>query len=162
MLFARIREVVATGTSVIYITHRLAELRQIAHRVTVLRDGKLQGGGAGRGGDRRRSLAHDRRPGAGLDLSAQGDERRRGGQFSVRALSGQNFRDVSFDVGRGEIIGIAGVAGNGQTELMRALAGLQPLQGEVFLDGQSLSHPSCCTRPPSCRPTVMPKAWPAT
>jgi ribose transport system ATP-binding protein len=44
MLFERIRGVVRTGTSVIYITHRLAELRQIAHRVTVLRDGKVRGG----------------------------------------------------------------------------------------------------------------------
>ena len=43
MLFGRIREVVKTGTSVIYITHRLAELRQIAHRVTVLRDGRVRG-----------------------------------------------------------------------------------------------------------------------
>ena len=45
MLFERIRGVVKTGTSVIYITHRLAELRQIAHRVTVLRDGRVRGGG---------------------------------------------------------------------------------------------------------------------
>ena len=45
MLFARVRAVVKTGTSVIYITHRLAELRQIAQRVTVLRDGKVHGGG---------------------------------------------------------------------------------------------------------------------
>ena len=43
MLFDRIRAVVKTGTSVIYITHRLAELRQIAHRVTVLRDGRVRG-----------------------------------------------------------------------------------------------------------------------
>ena len=45
MLFERIRGVVKTGTSVIYITHRLAELRQIAQRVTVLRDGRVRGGG---------------------------------------------------------------------------------------------------------------------
>ena len=45
MLFERIRDVVKTGTSVIYITHRLAELRQIAQRVTVLRDGRVRGGG---------------------------------------------------------------------------------------------------------------------
>jgi len=45
MLFGHIREVVRTGTSVIYITHRLAELRQIAQRVTVLRDGRVQGVG---------------------------------------------------------------------------------------------------------------------
>src|SRR5258708_32800309 len=45
MLFGRIRGVVRTGTSVIYITHRLAELPRIAHRVTVLRDGRVRGRG---------------------------------------------------------------------------------------------------------------------
>jgi ribose transport system ATP-binding protein len=58
--------------------------------------------------------------------------------FAVTALSGKGFNDVSFDVARGEIIGIAGVAGNGQPELMRALAGLQHSQGSIILSGRSL------------------------
>ena len=53
--------------------------------------------------------------------------------FSVKSLSGGGFQDVSFDVARGEIVGVAGVEGNGQSQLMRALAGLQPCDGEIHL-----------------------------
>ncbi len=55
-------------------------------------------------------------------------------------LSGPKFKDVSFDVSPGQILGVAGVAGNGQSELMRALAGLQPSDGTVSLGGRSLTH----------------------
>lgn len=139
MLFARIRSVVAQGTSVIYITHRLAELRQIAHRVTVLRDGRLAGRAMVRdvsdddllGMIVGRSLASAFPPKC-ADASPEIN-------FTVEGLSGRKFRDVSFAVGRGKIIGIAGVEGNGQSGVMRALAGLEPWKGEVRLNGASLS-----------------------
>ena len=73
MLFGRIRGVVKTGTSVIYITHRLVELRQIAQRVTVLRDGRVAGGGL---------VAENKKPQQGGD-KRQGD----GGCSDSRALS---------------------------------------------------------------------------
>lgn len=140
MLFERIREVVKKGTSVIYITHRLAELRQIADRVTVLRDGCVQGG----------AMVADVSDEAllnmivGRTLSSAFPPKLASGprevNFSVRALTGDKFKDVSFDVCRGEILGIAGVAGNGQSELMRALAGLQPWEGEVHLADRHLTH----------------------
>ena len=139
MLFARIREVVKAGTSVIYITHRLAELRQIAHRVTVLRDGRLAGSGLveevsdqdllGMIVGRTLGSAFPPKPDSTGDIN-----------LSVTGLTGQNFSGVSFTVARGEILGVAGVAGNGQAELMRALAGLQPSKGDVRLGGQSLSN----------------------
>ena len=81
MLFGRIRELVRNGTSVIYITHRLAEIRQIADRVTVLRDGRVRGGGAGGRDQRPGTLEDDRRPCARLDLSAQGRRPGDGGQL---------------------------------------------------------------------------------
>ncbi|WP_052952581.1 ATP-binding cassette domain-containing protein [Devosia psychrophila] len=140
MLFGRIRDVVKSGTSVIYITHRMAELRQIAHRVTVLRDGRKRG-------EARVSEISDQ------DLLTMIVGRALGSTFppkahpgagqtnlSVQGLGGDNFKDVSFDVARGQIIGVAGVAGNGQSELMRALAGLQGWDGKVTLNGQALSH----------------------
>ena len=140
MLFGRIRDVVKTGTSVIYITHRLAELRQIAHRVTVLRDGKLAGAG----------LVNEITDAAllamivGLTLGSAFPQKSQGVakdvNFSVKSLSGKRFRDVSFDVSKGQIIGVAGVAGNGQPELMRALAGLQLSEGAINLHGRSLNH----------------------
>jgi len=140
MLFGRIREVVKTGTSVIYITHRLAELRQIAQRVTVLRDGKV----------RRVSLVDKiadadllslivgrtlgsafppKAPNAAKDIN-----------FAVESLSSAKCSDVSFEVSRGQIIGVAGVSGNGQSELMRALAGLLPSKGTIHLKGRSLAN----------------------
>ena len=139
MLFARIRSVVAQGTAVIYITHRLAELHQIAHRVTVLRDGQYAGGAlvsdvtdddllamiVGR------SLASAFPP-KSVEVYPEIN-------FTVKGLTGRTFQDISFAVGRGQIIGIAGVEGNGQSGVMRALAGLEPWKGEVHLKGASLS-----------------------
>jgi len=58
--------------------------------------------------------------------------------FAVKGLSGKGFKNVSFDVAPGQIIGVAGVAGNGQSELMRALAGLQSCEGEISLVGKRL------------------------
>ncbi len=138
LLFRRIREVVKAGTAVIYITHRLAELRQIAHRVTVLRDGKMQG-------TAQVAEVSDE------DLLAMIVGRRLGSAFPpkvaaasevnlrVTALSGRQFSDISFEVARGQILGVAGVAGNGQAELMRALAGLDAASGTIHLGGKALS-----------------------
>ena len=138
MLFERIRGVVQTGTSVIYITHRLAELRQIAQRVTVLRDGRIRGGGpVAEIGDREllgmivgRTL--------GSAFPPKSDNRSKEVVFSVKSLKGGGFHDISFEAERGQIVGIAGVEGNGQSQLMRALAGLQPSDGAINLQGRSL------------------------
>ena len=136
ILFRRIREVVQAGTSVIYITHRMAELRQIAHRVTVLRDGRVQGG----------AMVDDV---TDQDLLNMIVGRTLGSAFppkapagaaevvlKVEGLTGRRFRNVSFAVARGQILGVAGVAGNGQADLMRALAGLHPSGGTVTLNGR--------------------------
>jgi ribose transport system ATP-binding protein len=139
MLFGRIRGVVKQGTSVIYITHRLAELRQIAHRVTVLRDGKYRGTSLVKDisdadllglivGRTLGSTFPPKYPGSAQDVA-----------FSATGLSGKGFKHVGFDVARGQIIGVAGVAGNGQAELMRALAGLVPSQGHITLRGTPLN-----------------------
>jgi ribose transport system ATP-binding protein len=139
ILFRRIREVVRAGAAVIYITHRLAELRQIAHRVTVLRDGRVQGTALV-------DQATDQ------DLLGMIVGRRLGSAFppktssaatdavlTVAGLAGRHFHDVSFGVARGQILGVAGITGNGQSELMRALAGLLPCGGTVTLHGERLA-----------------------
>ncbi|MEY8119954.1 ATP-binding cassette domain-containing protein [Falsihalocynthiibacter sp. BN13B15] len=140
MLFGRIREVVAKGTAVIYITHRLAELRQIADRVTVLRDGKMQGTAMVR------EISDDELLGmiVGRTLASafppKCEDPSPQVNFAVSSLSGKGFKDISFVVGRGQIIGVAGVDGNGQSDLMRALAGLSAWSGDVTLNGANLSH----------------------
>src|SRR5258708_36217375 len=102
MLPDRIRGVVKTGTSVIYITHRLAELREIAHRVTVLRDGKVRGGGlVGEISDAEllnmivgRAL--------GSAFPPKPDDVSTAVNFSVSSLSGKGFQDITFEVARGQ------------------------------------------------------------
>lgn len=138
MLFDRIRGVVKTGTSVIYITHRLAELRQIAHRVTVLRDGRVRGSGLVDeiGNAELLDMIVGRTLGSAFPPKSDG-----GGKaaiFSVKSLNGVGFRDISFEVSQGQIIGVAGVEGNGQSQLMRALAGLLPSEGSINLQGRPL------------------------
>lgn len=141
MLFNRIRALAAKGTSIIYITHRLAELRQIADRVTVLRDGRVRGSClVGEISDADlvalivgRTLEAAFPPKA----SVVSDEV----CLSVRGVKGHGLKDVSFDVARGQIVGIAGVAGNGQSELMRVLAGLLQAEGTVSLGGKPLRQP---------------------
>ena len=140
MLFDRIREVVRTGTSVIYITHRLAELRQIAQRVTVLRDGRVQGVRlvSEVSDGELLSMIVGRTLGSTFPQKSQNVSNDI--NFAVKSFSGKKFTDVSFDVLRGQIVGVAGVAGNGQSELMRALAGLQQSKGAIQLDGRALDH----------------------
>ena len=140
LLFARVRAVVKAGTSVIYITHRLAEIRQIGHRVTVLRDGRVRGSGlvAQVTDEALLNMIVGRELGSTFPPKATGG----GGDvnFSVRSLTGRQFHDVSFEAARGEIVGVAGVAGNGQSELMRALAGLEPSVGAVEIGGRILTQ----------------------
>jgi ribose transport system ATP-binding protein len=140
MLFGRIREVVKGGTSVIYITHRLAEIRQIAQRVTVLRDGKYRGTGLVNEISNSDLLAMIVGRQLGSTFPPKSDAAASDIVFSVASLTAKKFKNVSFDAARGQIIGIAGVAGNGQAELMKALAGLQPTQGTVSLLGKSLNR----------------------
>ena len=140
MLFGRIRGVVKSGTSVIYITHRLAELRQIADRVTVLRDGRFRGSSlvSAISDADLLSLIVGRTLGSAFPPKLQGTASDVG--FSVTNFTGKGFKDVTFDVAKGQIAGVAGVAGNGQAELMRALAGLQTPHGSVTLQGRPLSN----------------------
>lgn len=140
MLFSRIRAIVKGGTSVIYITHRLAELRQIADRVTVLRDGRVRGSALVDSitDTDLVNLIVGRTLEAAFPPKAAGPAGEIG--FAVSGLTGRGLTDISFDVPRGQIVGIAGVAGNGQTELMRVLAGLQSAEGAIALQGKRISQ----------------------
>ena len=139
LLFSRVRSAVETGTSVVYITHRLAEVREIAHRVTVLRDGRVRGTASVDGVSDHQLLAMI----VGRQLDSTFPDKHEGSasdepNLKLQGFSGTGFGDVSASVARGEILGIAGVVGNGQTPLMRALAGLEPSNGEVNVAGRTL------------------------
>ncbi len=138
-LFERVRSVVAAGTAVIYITHRMAEVRELADRVTVLRDGRLRGTSAVSdiSDDELLALIIGRK----LDYTfppkheADVDE---APNFVIEGLTGPGFAEVSASARRGDIIGIAGVVGNGQSELLRALAGLESFTGQVAVEGAAV------------------------
>jgi ribose transport system ATP-binding protein len=141
LLFNAVRAAANAGTAVVYITHRLAEVREIADRVTVLRDGKVRGTSPVPEVSDDELLALI--VGRTLDATfppkhvSQNDERP---VLRVEGLSGRGFDDVSFSARKGEIVGIAGIVGNGQRALLRALAGLDKSTGSVSVGDKNLSR----------------------
>ena len=140
MLFERVRRAAASGTAVVYITHRLAEVRELANRVTVLRDGRVRGVAAVDDITDDELLAMI----VGRQLESTFPPKARPVEVPpevlvVDGLSGPGFSDVSFTARRGEIIGVSGIVGNGQSDVLRALAGLQSFTGSVTLAGTERS-----------------------
>src|SRR3954453_21539703 len=139
LLFGRVREIVAAGTSVVYITHRLGEVRELADRVTVLRDGRVRG--TSRVDDITDPELLALIVGRTLESTfpPKHPVTRDDANFVVENLSGPGFSSVPFPAHRGEIVGLAGVVGNGQSDLLRALAGLEPFSGSVAVGGRRLN-----------------------
>jgi ABC-type sugar transport system ATPase subunit len=144
-LFKIVRRLRASGVAVLYVSHRLWEVFDLADRVTVLRDGSRIGtsdigdtnvGTVIRGmlGDKSSLLAvaSGRSRGAAPALGRPGDV-----ALELKAVqSGDLLHDISLKVQRGEIIGLAGVIGSGRTEVCEAIYGLRKIdQGEVHLNG---------------------------
>ncbi len=144
LLFAQIRKLKAEGVGIIYISHRIEEVIRIADRVTVLRDGKVISTSAtselSTGDIIRmmvgRDLEHEHLRGSHKAGSRQGTKT---GQAALRVVGltlGEKVRDVSFEVSRGEILGVAGLMGSGRTETMRAVFGAdRPDGGQIYLYG---------------------------
>jgi ribose transport system ATP-binding protein len=139
-LFAMIADLKANGVGIVYITHKMDEVKRIADRVTVMRDGEtiqtLPAASTpietiialmvGRElGDAKR--VHD---------AQAGDE-----VLRVAGLSrGHAIKDVSFSVKKGEILGFAGLMGAGRTEVARAIFGADPIDaGKIFIHGREVS-----------------------
>jgi ribose transport system ATP-binding protein len=128
------------GVGVVYVSHRLPEVLEVADRVTVLRDGRSQGTFDAR--DTTESALVELIVGRPFEAafppaSPDGGEPRE--VLLVDGLQGQSFGPVSFTMRRGEIVGIAGAEGNGQPELFDCLAGRQPPRaGRVDCDGTEL------------------------
>jgi len=147
-LFEHVRVAAGRGTAVVYITHRLAEVRVLADRVTVLRDGKVSGTALVNEVTDDQLLAWivgRRLIGSTFPEKASvPDETRE--YLRVEGLTGDAFADVSLTARQGEIVGIAGVVGNGQSELLAALAGLEQFTGTVEIAGNSYAPGALRTR----------------
>ncbi|MCE0764103.1 ATP-binding cassette domain-containing protein [Pseudonocardia kujensis] len=134
-LFALVRGLAAAGTAVVYISHRIAEVRRIADRITTLRDGRIRGTSAAEGIDD--DAIVEMIVGRSLEavFPARADDIG-AATLTVTGLGGTGFTDVDLTVHAGEIVGLAGVEGNGQREFLRALAGLNPATtGTLALGG---------------------------
>ena len=144
LLFEKIRTAAARGCAVIYISHRLQEVRQIAQRVTVMRDGKVRGSAPADAMSDEEML----RLIVGRTITQVYPDKGKGvrpgaARLAVAGLSGDKFHDVSLTTQGGEIVGIAGITGNGQSEFLRALAGLENAIGTATLADKPLrlGHP---------------------
>jgi general nucleoside transport system ATP-binding protein len=148
-LFAIVRSLTEQGKSIVFISHKLNEVTEIADRITVLRRGKkietLPAAGATEEGLARLMVGRDvllrveKGPSTPGDVSLQVDG------LTVEDDRGiVKVHDVSFEVRGGEIVGIAGVDGNGQTELIDAIAGLRkPSAGRIRIGTQDVTDESC-------------------
>ncbi len=130
------------GTSVVYITHRLREALEVADRIAVMRDGRVVAVLAREEADEETLLVHMFGERLG-ELKTRprpvvvGGVLLRVENLWVKGVHGEwAVRDVSFEARGGEIVGIAGIAGNGQLELFEALAGLRkPVKGRILVEG---------------------------
>jgi ABC-type sugar transport system ATPase subunit len=139
-LFAQMRQLRARGVSIIFISHRLEEVVEICDRVTVLRDGELVGSKAV--AEVTTNQIIQMMVGRELDQTFERREHKPSDEviLQVRGLHrGNVIRNVSFDLRRGEILGIAGLVGAGRTELAQTLFGVYPAtKGEIVLEGRPL------------------------
>ena len=149
-LMAIMRQLKEAGTSIVFITHKLREVRAVADRITVIRLGKVVGEAAPTSSNTELASLM---VGRAVDLTVAKGKATPGkaalvvDDLRVIDAHGQVLvNGVSFEVRAGEVLAIAGVQGNGQTELTEALLGLQPhVTGKISLDdetitGKSINH----------------------
>ena len=147
-VFEQVRAAAARGAAVIYISHRLHEVREIADRVTVMRDGEVRATAAVDAVSDDEILRLIVGRAVSMAFPAKGEAPDSGGRgLTVTGVSGERFEGVSLVVRPGEIVGLAGITGNGQGDFLRALAGLVGATGEVRLDNRVLK----LGRPPAAR-----------
>ncbi|GAA5041242.1 ribose transport system ATP-binding protein [Thermocatellispora tengchongensis] len=138
-LFRIIRELTAQGVAVVYISHRLEEIREIGDRVTVLKDGRTAAVGLP-ARDTPTSTIVSLMTGRNVeyvfpprpDRAEPGPEVLRVENLSVPGV----FANVSFSVRAGEIVGLAGLVGSGRSEIIEAVYGARKASGRVLLDGR--------------------------
>jgi inositol transport system ATP-binding protein len=136
ILFGIIKDLTAKGIAVIYISHKMDEVLQIADTVTVMRDGKWIATQPASGLSKEALI--NMIVGRPLDNIFDKKAVQHGEVLlAVKALTGDHFSDVSFEVHAGEILGIAGLMGAGRTEIMRAVFGLDKIHsGSIYIKGK--------------------------
>ena len=140
-LFVSLRDIVAKGIGVIYISHKLEEVKQVGDRISVLRDGVKVATLLAKEADLNQviSLMIGKNL-AGKSQRAAGGAKGRPPALEVSGLTNASFSSpLSLTVAEGEIVGVTGLVGSGKTELARALFGLDPLKdGQIRLSGREV------------------------
>ena len=152
-LFDRMRRLAAQGIGLIFISHRLGEVMEIADRISVLRDGVVVLS------DRSSALTPHDLVRAMLPEAAEREQETAAREargtsqgpavLEVKDLSSEAFSDVSFTLHAGEVLGLAGLVGSGRTEVCEAIVGIDShARGEVRVNGQPLARrsPAICQR----------------
>ena len=126
------------GTAIVYVSHRLEEVRRLADRLTVIRDGEIQGTYGH--SDWQVEEIVEMMVGAPTSLEFPDRTRPvdRTNRLELRDLTGEGFGPVSLTVGAGEIVGVAGAEGNGQRGLLRGIIGIGKSGGTIAVDGKEL------------------------
>ena len=148
-LFETLQSMVAQGLSIIFITHKLQEVMAVSTRVTVLRNGKSLG--TFRTSDTNESSLAQLMIGRTITQHAEYSRPKKTGKLvleikNVSALNNSKIvflKDLSMELAGGEIFGIAGVDGNGQSELAEVISGLRKaINGQVIMDGRDITNQS--------------------
>ena len=146
-LLRNMKKLKEKGTSIVFITHKLREVKEAADKITIIRRGKVVGTASPSASQEELASMMVGRP---VDLDVQKNPPKLGEvTLSVKNLNisdhtGRTLvRDISFDIQAGEILAVAGVQGNGQSELAEAIIGLQEhVTGSIILDGSELKGSS--------------------
>jgi simple sugar transport system ATP-binding protein len=145
-LMTTMRSMTEQGKSIIFISHKLDEVTTVADRVTVLRRGRVTAEGESMAGVTKADLAR-LMVGREVVFTFSKEIRQPGPVvLSLRGVGAENdkgiaaLKEVSLEVRSGEILGIAGVAGNGQSELAQVITGLRPCQGSITINGQEIGN----------------------
>ena len=141
-LAARLEELVMQardgGMAIVYVSHRLAEIRRLADRLTVLRDGVAQGTFSSRGWQVEEIVEMMVGAPTDLEFPTRTDAIGEAIRLDVRELRGKGFGPVSLSVRAGEIVGVAGAEGNGQRALLRGILGIDRHGGDSSVDGKAM------------------------
>ncbi len=143
-LFTLVAHLQSAGVSIVYISHRLGEVKRLADRVVVLRDGQNAGE------LKRDEINHDRMVGLMVGRALSQFYQRRPHAIGEILLRVERLRTVafprnelSFSVRSGEIVGVAGLVGSGRTEMLRSLFGIdQPCESAVWMEGRPVEMQS--------------------
>ena len=138
ILFSIIEELKQQGIAIIYISHKMDEIFKISDTITVMRDGKHITTCAINAIDQKKLISLI----VGREINSIFDKKENTpGEIilSVTELTGEKFKDINFNLRRGEILGIAGLMGSGRTEIVNSIYGLEKIvKGDIFINGKKV------------------------